>query len=162
MGFFDNPVKDAKKIHDTIDYRVLRAAWDGYVRSKKKDFKKSHGAATPAWFALFAIQNYKGNFNKFDVEELPQLQSFVSVHEVYEEIKAELASHTNDQKFAEYLLETHPDLHDAVPSGKDSIDQIDQYIIDVLSRYQEMLEKFYKKYQKQIDGAIAKLQKQAG
>ena len=158
FSFFNNPAKDAKRIHNAIDYRVVRAAWDGYVRLKKKDFQQTHGSATPAWFALFSIQNYKGNFKRFSKDELHLLQSFTMVHEAYEEIVNELSSHSNDKHFASQLLETHPNLHDALPDAYNNIDNVGAYLVRVIKQYQLMLEEFYAKYKQLIDDTIERLQ----
>lgn len=159
MGLFKNAAKDAKEIQEKVDYRILRAAWDGYVRIKKTGFQGAHRTATPAWFALFAIQNYEGKFDKFDKDELHLLQALSHTAQAYDEIISELQEHESDGHLAEYIFSTHPDLHQAVPEEYDNEADLNRYIADVVTTYRDLLQRFYKRYRNEIDKAVEKLQK---
>lgn len=157
MGLFDSPVRDAKKIQETIDYRVLRAAWDGYVRLKKSDFADVHQSATPAWFALYAIINYNGNFKKFEPDELHQLEAFTKVPQTYELILQELTEHQQDEAFIKQVLATHPNLMEAIPQEYFDEGKVGSYLIATVSKYKKMLHNYYETHQKKIDATIEKL-----
>lgn len=160
MGFFDNPVKDADKIHGAINYKVLRAAWDSYVKVNRQDHNKTdYKTTTPAWFALFAVKNYGGKFNKFQVDEISLLKSFTAVNKTYDEIVTALSGHAGDQELATHILDTHPDLMENMPEEFRSEERINEYLINVIREYQELLGHFYKKYGKKIDAAVEDLEK---
>ena len=155
MGLFNNPAKDAKKIHETIDYRVLKAAWDSY--SHKHVGKH---VTTPAWFALFSVQNYKGDFSKFDSEELHLLKALTNVNEAYDSIIEALEKSKNDEELARQILVTHPNLEEAVPDEYNDVEKINEYIVAVIKQYQLLLEEFYSKYKKKIDLAVESLEQE--
>ncbi len=157
MSIFGNPSKDAKKIHDAIDYRVLKAAWNSYAQINISSLTRTHKVATPAWFALFSIQNYEGNFNKFSVEELHLLQAIKNVHLAYDEIIKALEAHSGDEDLARHILNTHPNLRHAIPPQYDNVAKINGYIVTVIKQYEKLLAEFYKKYQKQIDKTVERL-----
>lgn len=158
ISFFADPVKEARKIQEMIDYRVLKAVWDYYFRVKRKDLAGQQKIATPAWFGLFAVQNHKGKFDQFETEELHLLTAFLGVKYIYDDIIASLEEHAEDKKMAAYILETHPSLSDAIPEKYDNIDDINQYLISVIRQYQKMLDQFYTKFKNPIDNAIKKIE----
>lgn len=157
MALFSNAAKDAKKIQDTIDYRVLKAAWDSYAQINVGSTASTHRVATPAWYALFAIQNYKGKFDKFSTEELHLLEAISNVNNAYDEIIIALELNSENEELARHTLTTHPNLQEAVPRECDNVEKINAHIASVIKQYQAMLSDFYKKYQKPIDKTIGKL-----
>lgn len=154
-----NPAKDAAKIHNTIDYKVLRAAWDTYVRIKKTGFQQTHSTATPAWFGLFAIQNHEGKFDRFDTDELHLLKAFTATHNACGEIITTLSENKADSSLAEHIMATHPNLQETVPEKHHNPDRIIEYITQVVKTYQKMLQEYYMRYKEEIDGAINRLEK---
>jgi hypothetical protein len=157
-NIFKNPSKDALKIQETIDYRVLKAAWDSYARINKGDFKAKFKTSTPAWYALFAVQNYKGKFKDFSVEELHLLKSLTSVQSAYSDIIKALEDNASDEDLSEYILRTHPNLEQAVPKEFLYVDKIGGYIAKEIQTYQSLLLNFYTTYQPSIDDAIQKIE----
>ena len=160
MALFSNAAKDAKKIQETIDYRVLKAAWDSYAQINVGSTVSTHRVATPAWYALFAIQNYNGKFDKFSVEELHLLEAISKVNTAYDDIITALELHSEDEDLARHILTTHPNLQEAVPHECDNVEKINEHIASVIRQYQSMLADFYKKYKKNIDATIKKLSDQ--
>ncbi len=161
MSLFSNPVKDAKKIQETIDYRVLKAAWDSFSQIQMGNFVLSYKVPTPAWFALSAIRNYNGDLNKFEENELHLLQAIKTVNKAYDEIVAALENHSNDEELARHIINTHPNLQQAIPREYDNVGKINSYIIKVIKQYQAMLSAFYTKHKNKIDKVLLKLDKQS-
>ena len=158
MPIFKNPAKDAKKIQKAVDYRVLKAAWDSYAKLNARKGSKTNRSATPAWFALFAIQNYKGDFRKFSKEELHLLIALKNVNNAYNEIISSLDSANSDTELARHILNTNPILEEIVPQDLYSLGKINGYIASSIKQYQSLLVDFNKKHQKNIDSAIEDLQ----
>lgn len=157
MALFSNPAKDAKKIQDKIDYRVLKAAWDSYAHINAGKLASTYKRATPAWFALFAIQNYNGNFSKFSEEELHLLESLTTVGNAYDKIIICLEENHENEELGRYILSSHPNLQEAVPSNADNVEKIIIHIASVIKEYKAMLEKFYDKHKSSIENTIEKL-----
>lgn len=162
MSLFSNPAKDAKKIQETIDYRILKAAWDSFAQIQINNSTRLFKVPTPAWFALFSIKNYNGDFNKFEIDELHLLKAITTVHIVYDEIIKALESHTGDEALARYILNTHPNLQQALPREYDNVEKVGSYIVQVIKQYEEMLSKFYVKHKVKIDKTVERLEKEAG
>jgi hypothetical protein len=158
MGLFDNPAKDAKKIQDQIDYRVLKAAWDSYAQINIGSRAHTHKVATPAWNALFSIQNYQGDFTKFDADDLHLLKSITTVQETYDEIIKALESQNDNEELARHILTTNPALQQAVPQSVDNVEKINAYIVSVIKKYKQLLSDYYKKYQSKIDPVVKRLE----
>ena len=159
MFFFNNAVKDAKNIQNTINYKVLKVAWDSYAQITKGNCDK-HRMATPAWYALFSVINYKGDFKKFDLDDLHLLKSLQNVHETYDSIISALEDNSNDDELARYILNTNPDLTNVVPNEYDNVHKITGYIASVIRMYEEMLSEFCAKYGNKIQMQIEKLEQQ--
>lgn len=157
MGLFSNPAKDAKVIQQVIDYRILKAAWDSYAMIDSGKLVKIHQLATPAWFALFSIQNYKGDFTAFDVEERHLLAALAHPERAYQDILATLEANVHNLTLARYILNSHPNLQQAVPAQFDNAERINEYILRVVKKYVYLLTAYYKKYQKKIDAALQEL-----
>ena len=159
FSIFSNPARDAQKIQSVVDYRILKAAWDGYAQINVGSLCSTHKIATPAWYALFSIQNYEGDFNKFDVDDLHLLKSLTSVNNAYDKIIKSLEKNCQNVNLGRHILTTHPNLQNAVPVEYDNAEKINSYIVNVIKQYQDMLTDFYKRHQKKIDRAVKKIEK---
>ena len=158
MILFSNPAKDAKSIQAAIDYRVLKAAWDFFANIEVGSARNTHKVTTPAWFALFAIQNYNGDFTKFDKDELHFLKALTNIRGIYDEIIASIEANSKNENLGRHILNTNPILIEIVPSEFYNSVKINEYIISVIKNYERLLEEFYKKYKSKIDKAIRKLE----
>lgn len=157
MGLFKNAAKDAKKIHEEFQYPIIRASWDAFTRAQKSGFEHTHQSATPAWFALFSVQNYKGKWSKFDKDEIHLLESFTQIQNSYEQILKVLNKNKDNQQLAEYILSTHPNLNEVVPTEFNNKEQIISYLIGVTDQYKTALHGFFETHQKDILKTIDKI-----
>ena len=120
--------------------------------------RSTHKVTTPAWFALFAIQNYAGNFKKFDKDELHFLKALTNVHGMYDKIIASLEDNSKNEELGRHILNTNPILNEIVPNEFYNSIKINEFIASVIKKYVVLLDDFYKKYKRKIDQAIIKLE----
>jgi hypothetical protein len=121
MGLMDmfskaNPAKDAKHITSSIDYRILRVAWETFVEHRDHhDADDQFKIATPAWLALEIVIN-NGSFKSFEPHEVKFLQILRRAPEVYREVIDVLqktkATYTDAD--AEKAFDSHHDLSDVI------------------------------------------------
>lgn len=157
MLFFRNAAKDAQKIQNKINYKILKAAWDSYTHLNQGECQQ-HRMATPAWYALFSIINFKGDFKKFDLDDFHLLKSLQNVNETYDKIIDALDSNAENEDLARHIMNTNPDLQSVVPAEYDNVDKINIYIASVIKAYELMLQNFCDKYKDKIDSQIAVLE----
>lgn len=150
------PVEDSISIRQTIDYIILRAAWDQYVeiKSQDPDYKYGDATPTPAWEALKKVEEYKGNFKKFTDAEQHLLRALKKGFLIYADVLHVLIDNHNDTEAGKNILEKYPDLLKSVPEEYANPEHILEVMIEVIRDYQWQLEQFSDKHIKKIDGAL--------
>jgi len=170
MGLFGGklggtkPAKDAKKITQSIDYRILRVAWELFV-----DHRDHHDAddqfkiATPAWLALEIVIN-NGDLKSFEPHEKKFLGILRRAPEVYTEVIAvlETLKETFSDDDAALVFDSHHDLSDVITPEFQEYrrKEVLNILIEVAKAYKQMLDKFMAKHGSAIDQEIAILEAQ--
>ncbi len=145
-------VEDSIAIRQTVDYIILRAAWDEYVTIKKHDEDYIYGDATPtpAWEALKKVEEYGGDLSQFGDEEQHLLRALRKGFLIYADVLHVLIDHHDDKEVAEDLFDKYPQLHDAVPQKYDNLEHIIDVVIEIVRDYQWQLEQFSTKHKDEL------------
>ncbi|MCD6035309.1 MAG: hypothetical protein K0R63_1050 [Rickettsiales bacterium] len=144
---YEGLLEMAQTIRNSVNYRALRAAWDEFVtiqRRQGSQYTNLYTTATPEWFGLQAIINYKGKLESFAEEELEFLRGLRHGDRVYDDIITALS---------QLLIQDEQ----STPEPSQNLNGMD--IIQQLRDYQEQLQKYNALYGKQIDRAIAQIEK---
>ncbi len=160
-GLFGNAIlKDAESIIHDIEYRILRVAWEEFVRlhSKPDDDSEQFKVATPAWIALEMIINHKGKIMEFNKAEAKFLTYLRNAPNLYREVVEVLSNANYTDEDAEHAYDTHHDLADVVTSefAEYRKKELVKVLIDVARYYQQRLDEFVQKHGSDLDKAIAK------
>lgn len=156
-------MKDAQSILHDIDYRLLRVAWEEFVRyhqtaSEQRD-SEVFKVTTPAWVALEMVVNHKGKFAKLNTAELKFLKFLREGPETYREVVELLSRITYTDEDAVHAFETHHDLPDVItPEFREyKSAEFINVLIDVARYYQERLRDYVNAYGPEMDKALARL-----
>ena len=151
-----NAVEDSQSIRQTIDYYILRAAWDEYVAIKKQDPDYLYGdtTPTPAWRALEKVEEYDGDFSQFTDEEQHLLRALRKGFHIYADVLHVLIDHHSDTEAAKELYEMHPQIHEHLPPEYNTPERMIEVLIEVVKDYQWQLEHFAMKHGDAIDGVV--------
>lgn len=150
-----NPLSDAVAIRASVDYTILRAAWDEYVTLKKEDPDYQYGdtTPTPCWKALEKLSSYGGSFMRFGPGEANLLQALRTGFMIYDDVMHVLIDHHDDARALADLAAKYPDLMNHMPPGT-APNQIIDVMIEVVRDYQWQLEHFGMEYGAEIDAAL--------
>lgn len=157
-GSKTTPVEDAHSIMETIDYPILRAAWDEYItiQSEDPDFLYADATATPTWKALEKVIEYAGDFKKFTGEEQHLLRALKKGYVIYADILHVLIDHHDDEDAAKDVYHKYPEIHEFVPEEYDNPEHLIEVLLEVVKDYQWQLEHFAEKHIRPINVALKK------
>lgn len=165
MGLFggNSALKDAESILHDIDYRLLRVAWEEFVRfhysAEEHRESEQFKVTTPAWVALEMVVNHKGKFAKFNEAELKFLKFLREGPQTYREV-VELLSRINyTEQDAVLAFESHHDLPDVItPEFREyKSAEFINVLIDVATYYQQRLRDYVNAHGPEMDKALAQL-----
>ena len=155
-----SPTKDAQKILDAIDYRVLRVAWETFVEFRDHhDEDDNFKIATPAWLALQVVVNNEG-FENFEPHEQKFLGILQRAPQVYREVVEVLENANYTDADAERAFESHHDLADVITPEFQEYrrKEVKTIFIEVAKAYRDELEGFIRKHGGAIEREMATLQ----
>lgn len=151
-------VEDATSIMETIDYPVLKAAWEEYITIKARDpeFLYADATVTPTWSALECVVKYDGDLKKFTGEEQHLLRALKKGFYIYADILHTLIDHHDDQEAARDVYAKYPDIYKYIPEEYNNPEQLIQVILEIVKDYQWQLERFAQKHEKAMKVALKK------
>jgi hypothetical protein len=146
LNIFNDPIKDARSILESVDYRIIKAAWELYAAEDQKILQLI--PSTPDWRMLSLILESNGNIERLGAHNLPLLKSFNSVVSVYGEIVKMLEEKSHNSELAEEFFKRFPDLHDAIPAAYSNHERMYDVMIDALIQYRKNIDGYAKKHAK--------------
>jgi len=155
-GSTTSALEDAIDIRKTIDYIILKAAWEEYTLIKERDpaYDPEYPAPTPCWKALEKLEEYAGDFSRFLPEEQFLIHALINGFLLYSDVLHVLIDHHDDAESAHEMFDKYPQLHHYIPKEYDDDTHLNEVIIAIVKDYQWQLEHFADKHSAAMHDAL--------